>query len=119
MVAAMEDANLQVDVHVAEFPVVVTKTAWLSFIRNKTWSEFSMCTEEEMRQGTTITYIDNDRTNVFGILFANTGKVCNNLNFVPPLFPTFLGLTELESRFHDQTTLQFNEKLIFVVGKKQ
>ena len=118
MVAAMEDANLQVYVHVAELPVVVTKTAWLSFIRNKTWSEFSMCTEEEMRQGN-ITYYIDDRTNVFGILFANTGKVCNNLIFVPPPFSTFLGLAELESRFHDKTTLQFNEKLIFVVGKKQ
>ena len=51
MVAAMEEARLHVDVHVAEFPVAVAKTAWLSFIRNKTWSEFSMCTDEEMTQG--------------------------------------------------------------------
>ena len=53
----MEEANLHVEVHEAGLPVEVAKSAWLAFIRNKTWSEFSMCTDEEMTQGNQSNYL--------------------------------------------------------------
>ena len=51
VVTAMEAAGFDVHVDVGTFPVLVSKAAWLSFIRNKTWSEFSMCSNEEMDNG--------------------------------------------------------------------
>lgn len=51
VVTAMEAARLTVTVYKAQLPVRVSTAAWLAFIRNKTWSEFSMCSEGEMAVG--------------------------------------------------------------------
>lgn len=76
---AMETAGFIVSVQTVELPVKVSKSAWMAFIRNKTWSEFSMCSEAEME----------------------------------------VGLGQLEERFRDQCEVQFNERIIFITGKKE
>lgn len=51
VVLAMKEAGFDVHVEIATLPVTVPKNDWLSFIKNKTWSVFSMCSEKEMNDG--------------------------------------------------------------------
>jgi hypothetical protein len=51
VVSNMKQAGFDVQVKIELLSVNVEKEDWLSFIKNKTWSVFSMCTEEEMLDG--------------------------------------------------------------------
>ena len=51
VVSSMKHAGFEVQVEFELLPITVQKKDWLSFIKNKTWSVFSMCTEEEMMDG--------------------------------------------------------------------
>ena len=51
IVLSMKEAGFDVSVEIATFPVTLQKREWLSFIKNKTWSVFSMCSEQEMNDG--------------------------------------------------------------------
>ena len=47
----MKKAGFDVLVEIEKVPVTLKKADFLSFIKNKTWSVFSMCSEKEMNDG--------------------------------------------------------------------
>jgi hypothetical protein len=47
----MKEVGFDVSVEIATLPITLQKQEWLSFIKNKTWSVFSMCSEQEMNNG--------------------------------------------------------------------
>lgn len=51
IVNAIEKAGFRVTVSEEDYEVSMSKEMWMAFIRNRTWSEFSMCTREEMDAG--------------------------------------------------------------------
>lgn len=51
VVLSMKEAGFNVSVEITTLPVNIQKLDWLSFIKNKTWSVFSMCSEQEMNDG--------------------------------------------------------------------
>lgn len=51
VVSSMREVGFDVSVEIATLPVTLQKQEWLSFIKNKTWSVFSMCSEQEMNDG--------------------------------------------------------------------
>ncbi len=57
----MKQSGFNVSIEIKTIPITVQKDDWLLFIRNKTWSVFSMCTEQEMNDGLIIlnTELDN------------------------------------------------------------
>jgi len=51
IVLSMKEAGFGVSVEITKLPITVQKQEWLLFIKNKTWSVFSMCSEQEMNDG--------------------------------------------------------------------
>jgi len=51
VVLSMKQIGFNVSVEIATLPVTLQKEEWLQFIKNKTWSVFSMCSEQEMNDG--------------------------------------------------------------------
>jgi ubiquinone/menaquinone biosynthesis C-methylase UbiE len=51
VVLSMKEVGFEVTVEIATLPITLQKWEWLSFIKNKTWSVFSMCSEQEMNNG--------------------------------------------------------------------
>jgi SAM-dependent methyltransferase len=51
IVNCIKKAGFNVNVEIKTLPINVTKKDWLTFIKNKTWSTFSMCTEKELNDG--------------------------------------------------------------------
>ena len=51
VVLSMKEAGFDVSVEMTTLPITLQKQDWLSFIKNKTWSVFSMCSEQEMNDG--------------------------------------------------------------------
>ena len=51
VVLSMKEAGFDVSVEITTLPVTLQKREWLSFIKNKTWSVFSMCSDQEMNDG--------------------------------------------------------------------
>jgi 2-polyprenyl-3-methyl-5-hydroxy-6-metoxy-1,4-benzoquinol methylase len=51
VVLCMKEVGFDVIVEIATLPVTVKKEEWISFIKNKTWSVFSMCSEQELNDG--------------------------------------------------------------------
>jgi len=58
VVVHMKNAGFDVSVEMATLPVTLQKQEWISFIEKKTWSVFSMCSEEEMVNG--LNQLQND-----------------------------------------------------------
>jgi len=54
VVLCMKEVGFDVSVEIATLPVTLKKQDFLSFIKNKTWSVFSMCSEQEMNDGLSI-----------------------------------------------------------------
>jgi len=65
IVLSMKEAGFDVLVEIATLPVIIEKKDWLSFIKNKTWSVFSMCSEEEMNDGISMLYTELDDSITF------------------------------------------------------
>jgi hypothetical protein len=51
IVLCMKEVGFDVSVEITTLPITVQKQEWLTFIKNKTWSVFSMCLEQEMNDG--------------------------------------------------------------------
>jgi 2-polyprenyl-3-methyl-5-hydroxy-6-metoxy-1,4-benzoquinol methylase len=64
VVLSMKEVGFDVSVEIANIPVTIQKQEWLSFIKNKTWSVFSLCSEQEMNDGlsTLNTELENNIT---------------------------------------------------------
>jgi hypothetical protein len=54
VVLSMKESGFDVSIEITTLPVTLEKAEWLSFIKNKTWSVFSMCSEQEMIDGLSI-----------------------------------------------------------------
>ena len=53
VVLSMKEVGFDVSVETTTLQISLQKHEWLSFIKNKTWSVFSMCSEQEMNDGLT------------------------------------------------------------------
>jgi 2-polyprenyl-3-methyl-5-hydroxy-6-metoxy-1,4-benzoquinol methylase len=51
VVVHMKESGFDVSVEMITLPITLRKQEWISFIEKKTWSVFSMCSEEEMDDG--------------------------------------------------------------------
>ncbi|KAL4448274.1 hypothetical protein ABPG75_005493 [Micractinium tetrahymenae] len=49
--SAMEAAGFEVEVHAHEYPAELAKATWLGMMRDKFWSTFSHCTQQELEDG--------------------------------------------------------------------
>lgn len=49
--AAMEAAGFEVEVHAHEYRAELAKATWLGMMRDKFWSTFSHCTQQELEEG--------------------------------------------------------------------
>lgn len=48
---ALVEAGFNVSTNLASYPVQIKMAAWLGMVRNKFWSTFSLCSEQELAEG--------------------------------------------------------------------
>ena len=77
--SSLLESNYNIAIHEREYKVSMSKLHWYDFIRNKSFSEFSLCSDSELEDG----------------------------------------IRELEERYKDIDTLNFVDKLIFIIAYRK